>query len=236
MLRLLKDLRDLFLPPTCPVCGGELPEGASTVCNSCRMAAPLTYYWTQIDNPVVHKFWGLIPIINASAFLFFVHGNGYRKLIHSFKYHGNWRPAFEMGQWYGAEMARGGLYSDVDIVIPIPLHIRKRLSRGYNQSEYIARGIADSLGIHTDTSSVCRRHHNPSQALKSPRERWNNVHDIFAVRHPERLRGKHILLVDDVLTTGATITSCAETILKAVPDARISIAVLAVSRYNLETA
>lgn len=236
MYQILKDLRDLFLPPTCPVCGGELPEGASTVCNICRMNAPLTYYWRQVDNPVVRKFWGLIPIINASAFLFFVHGNGYRQMIHDFKYHGNWQPAFEMGQWYGAEMARGGLYSDIDIVIPVPLHIRKRLSRGYNQSEYIASGISDSLGIRIDTAAVYRRRHNPSQALKSHRDRWTNVQDIFAIRHSERLRGKHILLVDDVLTTGATITSCAETILKVVPDARISIAVLAVSRHNLETA
>ena len=236
MKRLLNELRDLFLPPTCPVCGRELAEGNRTVCSACRMAAPLTGFWREVDNPVVRKFWGLVPVVNASAFLFFVHGNGYRELIHGFKYHGQWHQAYEMGQWYGGELARGGLYADVDTVVPVPLHIRKRLSRGYNQAEYIARGIAASLGVPVDTGSVKRHRYNPSQALKEHRDRWKNVDGIFSVAHPERLKGRHILLVDDVLTTGATITSCAEAVMAAVPDVRISIAVLAVSRHNLETA
>ena len=105
-----------------------------------------------------------------------------------------------------------------------------------NQAEYIARGIAESLGVPVDVHSVRRHRHNPSQALKEHRQRWENVRGIFSVRRPGRLCGKHILLVDDVLTTGATVTSCAEAILAAVPDVRISIAVLAVSRHNLEVA
>lgn len=233
--RLLKDLRDLFWPPVCPVCGRIMGDGARTVCNACRLDAPLTGFWTQVDNPVARKFWGLIPIINASAFFFFVHGNGYRELIHGFKYHGRWADAYEMGRWYGGELARCGLYSSVDVVMPVPLHIRKRLKRGYNQSEYIARGIADSLGVSIDTSSVKRRRHNPSQALKEHRERWENVDGIFSVRNSEKIKSRHILLVDDVLTTGATITSCAEEIIKASPDSLISIAVLATSPKGLET-
>ena len=134
------------------------------------------------------------------------------------------------------ELAAGGLYAGVDVVVPVPLHLRKRLHRGYNQAEYIARGIAESLGVPVDVHSVRRHRHNPSQALKEHRQRWENVRGIFSVRRPGRLCGKHILLVDDVLTTGATVTSCAEAILAAVPDVRISIAVLAVSRHNLEVA
>lgn len=233
--KLLRDLRDLFWPPTCPVCGHTLGEGARTVCNSCRIDAPLTGYWTQVDNPVARMFWGLVPIINASAFFFFIHGNGYRELIHGFKYYGRWADAYEMGRWFGGELTRCGLYSGVDVVIPVPLHLRKRLKRGYNQSEYIARGIADSLGIPVDTSSVKRRKHNPSQALKQHKERWENVDGIFSVRNSSTLSHHHVLLVDDVLTTGATITSCAETILNAAPDSIISIAVLAVSPEGLET-
>lgn len=212
-----------------------MSEGARTMCNSCRLDAPLTGYWTNIDNPIARKFWGLIPIINASAFFFFIHGNGYRELIHGFKYHGRWADAYEMGRWYGGELARCGLYSTIDVVIPVPLHLRKRLKRGYNQSEYIARGMADSLGVQVDLRSVKRIRHNPSQALKEHSERWENVKDIFSVRDSSKLSGRHILLVDDVLTTGATITSCAEEILKASPDSLISIAVLAVSQKGIET-
>lgn len=157
MSSIWKDLRDLFWPPLCPVCGERMPDGARTVCTVCRMDAPLTGFWTQVDNPVVRKFWGLVPVVNASAFLFFVRGNGYRDLIHGFKYYGRWRQALEMGAWYGGELAAGGLYAGVDVVVPVPLHLRKRLHRGYNQAEYIARGIAESLGVPVDVHSV-RRH------------------------------------------------------------------------------
>ena len=233
---ILNDLKDLFLPPVCPVCGRLIPEGAKTICNSCRINAPLTGFCSQFDNPVVRKFWGIIPVVNASSFLFFVHGNGFRDLIHDFKYAGHWKLALEIGRWYGGELARSGLYNDVDIVIPVPLHYRRRLKRGYNQSEYIARGISKVLGTKLDTHSIIRHKYNQSQTRQNVHERWKNVRGIFSVRHPERLRNKHILLVDDVLTTGSTLISCAETILRAVPDARISIATLAVSRSHIEEA
>ena len=113
-----RDLAALFWPPVCPVCGRILPEGVPTVCMWCRMEAPLTGFWLQVDNPLVRKCWGLVPVVQASAFLFFVRGNGYRDLIHAFKYDGRWRLAREMGLWYGSEMARGGLYADVDVVVP----------------------------------------------------------------------------------------------------------------------
>ena len=233
---ILSDIRDLFLPPVCPVCGSTIAEGAHTICNRCRIETPLTGFCFRFDNPVVRKFWGVVPVVNASSFIFFVRDSGFRELIHDFKYDGLWKTALEMGRWYGSELARSGLYNDIDIIIPIPLHLRRRLKRGYNQSEYIARGISKATGIGIDTRSVRRIRHNPSQTHQNVRERWDNVKGIFAVRHPERLRGKHILLVDDVLTTGATLISCSETILKAVPDARISIATLAVSRSHIELA
>lgn len=232
----LKDILSLFYPPVCPVCGEEMPEGAVTVCTRCRWDAPLTNYWMNTDNPVVRKFWGVVPVVNACSFFFFVPHGGYRSLIHDIKYRGRWKQAEELGQWFGSEMTKGGLYSDVDVIVPVPLHMRKQASRGYNQSEYIAAGMAKSLGCHVDSRSVMRTRHNPSQALKLHKERWENVEGIFAVRRPGRLAGKHILLVDDVLTTGATITSCAEAIIAAVPDCRLSIATLSVSKSDIEVA
>lgn len=230
----LKDLASLFYPPVCPVCGGGMPEGAVTVCTHCRWDAPLTGYWKSIDNPVVRKFWGVVPVVNACSFFFFIPGGGYRSLVHDIKYRGRWRQAVELGRWFGAEISEGGLYADVDVVVPVPLHIRKKIKRGYNQSEYIAEGMAKSLGCPMDTRSVARIRHNPSQALKPHPERWDNVEGIFAVRRPESLAGKHILLVDDVLTTGATITSCAEAIISSVEGVRLSIATLSVSKSDIE--
>ena len=136
MSSIWKDLRDLFWPPLCPVCGERMPDGARTVCTVCRMDAPLTGFWTQVDNPVVRKFWGLVPVVNASAFLFFVRGNGYRDLIHGFKYYGRWRQALEMGAWYGGELAAGGLYAGVDVVVPVPLHLRNEPTKMMKQLGY----------------------------------------------------------------------------------------------------
>ncbi len=235
-MSLLRDIGELFWPRTCPVCGGRMGDGARVVCSVCRANAPLTGYWEHVDNPVVRKFWGIVPVINASSFLFFVHGNGYRELIHGFKYRGMWRLAVGMGEWFGGELSRSGLYGGVDVVVPVPLHFRKRLVRGYNQAEYIACGIASQLDVPVDCRSVVRSRYNPSQTRREHKDRWNNVEGIFSVRHPGRLAGKHLLLVDDVLTTGATISSCAEAVITAVPDVRISIATLAVARSGIETA
>lgn len=229
----LSDLRALLFPPVCPVCGKAMDEGARTVCTACRAAIPLTRFWEEFDNPMTQRLWGLVPVVHASALFFFVSSGGWRKLIHGFKYHGAWRVAREMGRWYGSYLADSGLYSDVDVVVPVPLHFRKRLKRGYNQSEYLAEGIAAELGVPVDRRSVLRCRNNPSQALSRKSDRWGNVEGVFGVRRPERLAGRHILLVDDVFTTGATVVACAETILQHAAGSRISIAALAVSKHEL---
>lgn len=227
------ELGALLFPPLCPVCGKTMGAGERTVCTRCRTTIPLTRFWEEFDNPMTRRLWGLVPVFHASALFFFVEGGGWRKLIHSFKYHGAWRLARDMGRWYGSYLADSGLYDDVEVVVPVPLHLRKRLKRGYNQSEYLAEGIAAELGVEVDRRSVIRHRNNPSQALSRKSDRWENVEGIFGVRRPERLSGRHILLVDDVFTTGATIASCADAILRSVPDCRISIAALAVSKHEL---
>lgn len=139
-----------------------------------------------------------------------------------------------LGRHYGAELKEGGLYDDIDAVVPVPLHYRKLMKRGYNQSTYIARGIARELNTRVDTRLLRRKRNNPSQAQTIHTERWDNVNDLFEVRRQaEYLRGKHILLVDDVFTTGATVISCIEALHRAMPDCRISVAALAVSRRGL---
>lgn len=224
---LLGDLRALFFPPLCPVCGERMERGEQCVCTLCRAAAPLTGFWTERDNPVVRKFWGQLPVEQASAFLFYTRGSRWRRLIHDFKYHGMWRRAYEMGCWYGRCLRESGLYDDIDTVVPLPLHTLRLCRRGYNQSELIARGIAEQLDAALDTRSVRRRRNTSSQARTPKYDRGRNVAGAFSVRRPERLAGRHLLLVDDVLTTGHTMTACAEAILGAAPGCRISIAALA---------
>ncbi len=227
MSNLTKDLFSLFYRHTCPICGRPLNEGEYFVCTRCRWDAPLTGFERMVDNPVVQRFWGTVKVVNGCAFIYFIHRSGWRSLIHDFKYRGHWREAMKAGEWFGGELARSPLYGDVDVLVPVPLHPRKLLHRSYNQSEYLARGMARSMHLEVESGSVVRVVHNESQTLKPHHERWDNVADIFAVKHPERLSGRHILLVDDVLTTGATIGSCAEAIEEAVPDCRISIACFA---------
>jgi ComF family protein len=195
---------------------------------------PLTGFETMADNPVARRFWGLVPVRGATAFLWFTDRSGFRRVVHSFKYGGRWSLARDMGQWFGRVLADTDAYAGVDLIVPVPLHFRKVLKRGYNQSEYIARGMSRSMEVSVEARAVVRRINNPSQTQTATHhQRWENADGIFAVRRPERLAGKHILLVDDVMTTGATIGSCAEAIVNAVPEVRISIAALYASKQGL---
>ncbi len=227
------DILSLLAPMHCPVCGAKIEEGEYVICTLCRATAPLTDFCREADNPVVRKFWGIVPVERASCFLFYIHGSGWRQMIHNFKYRGFWRPAYVMGQWYGEELRSSGLYDDIDVIVPLPLHPFKQMKRGYNQSDFLAEGIAHSMGIRVDRHSVRRSRNTRSQAHRQRHEREKNVANAFRVARPERLEGLHILLVDDVLTTGSTLSSCATAILAAVPSCRISIAALAAPRHEL---
>lgn len=229
---MLRDVMSLIAPPSCAICGKPIAAGA-VVCPLCEMTAPLTGLWQQAHNAMNERFWGLMPVERASAMFWYVEGSPWRDMVHRFKYAGQWRVAYNMGRWYGALLRDSGLYADVDVVVPVPLHLVRRLFRGYNQSEYIARGVARELGVKVDVGSVSRYRYNSSQTTQRRDERWDNVEGIFRVRRREALKGKHILLVDDVFTTGATIMSLGETILKSVEDVRLSVAVLATPRHSL---
>lgn len=231
----LRDVASLILPRTCLACGRVLLENEACICLACRYNMPLTNYAKRKDNPVKLLFENVLPVESAAAMFWFVGGTEWQRIIHSFKYYGRWFFAQKMGEWLGEELHDSGNFDDIDLIIPIPLHYRRRLRRGYNQSEQLALGVGRKMGVKCDFSSVRRRFYNDSQTSKSRSERWDNVEEIFEVRSVERLRGRHILLVDDVLTTGATMVSCASTILKACEgEVRISVASLAVSRRVIE--
>lgn len=231
MLRsILSAMSTLLFPRRCIACGEYVTEAMHGICMRCRYDIPLTNYWKESDNPVKRHFDGIVPIVEGSALFFYSGTSLWRTLVHKFKYGGEWHIARTMGRWYGAELKGSGLYDDVDVIVPIPLHPIKMLKRGYNQSTYLAEGISETLGVVVERRAVRRLRNNPSQARRRGAERWKNVDDIFGVRHAERLRGKHLLLVDDVLTSGATLSAAVRTILDAVPDCRVSVATLAVTR------
>lgn len=230
---IIADVRSLVVPRSCPICGGPMPRGQTVVCTACEATAPLTMLWEERANAMHERFWGLLPVEEASALLWYVEGSPWRDAVHRFKYAGRWLSAYDLGRWYGALLRESGAYADVDVIIPVPLHWRRRLWRGYNQAEYLAEGMAREMGLEVDRRSLCRHRNNASQTSQSHADRWDNVEGIFRVRNGKALENKHILLVDDLFTTGATIMSLGETILRAVPSARLSVAVLATTRRSL---
>jgi len=217
---------DLLFPRVCPLCGNVLLENEKKICSHCLMHLPETRFINLQDNPVARVFWGRVPFVAATSFLYFEKGNMAQKLIHSIKYHNNKELGYEMGKYFGVWLNKYSEISDVDIVFPVPLHKRKLKIRGFNQSEWIGRGIAESIGKPLEEKNLFRSVYNPTQTKKSRYARWKNVEGIFALHNPEKLSGKHILLIDDVITTGSTIEACANAILHST-DVEISIASIA---------
>lgn len=218
----------LFFPRYCIVCGRTLAKGEECLCTMCNINLPRTDYHLRKDNPVEKMFWGKIPLERATSFFFYRKGSDFRQILHQLKYGGQKGIGAIMGRYMAAELLESGFFEGVDVILPVPLHKKKQQIRGYNQSEWIARGIAAVTGISIDTESVMRRKNTETQTRKSFLERWENVEGIFELNHAESLIGKHILIVDDVLTTGATTVECASC-LTDIEGIRISILTLAMA-------
>lgn len=192
----------------------------------------MTNFQSREFNPMIQRAQSIRPQITHASALIFYDDGGWRAMIHRMKYKGEWLSAFLMGRWLGEELALSPLYSDINLVIGVPLHPRRQLTRGYNQSYYIALGVAKSMGVKCSSRGVKRVRYNTSQVHVRRSERWRNVEQLFEVTNPKLFEGSNILIVDDVYTTGATMLSCAEAILDAAPTAKVSIATIAISRYE----
>jgi ComF family protein len=226
----IDDLISLFYPRICLACGNTLFRQEDTICTYCLFHLPKTNFHKEADNPVSRIFWGRVPLYSAAAYYHFGKGGKVQHLIHQLKYKGHQEIGVYIGKLYGLELLESPLFSGVDFIMPVPLHLSKLRKRGYNQSELFAAGLCNSLPARLDIHSLYRRLASETQTRKSRFSRWENVKEIFALRDEEKLTGKHLLLVDDVITTGATIEACASMLLK-IPDVRVSVAALACANH-----
>lgn len=195
---------------------------------SCYYRLPRTNFHTDRENRVEKRFFGKIPVEEASALFYFNKGSDFRHLIHLLKYKDRQDVGEALGRMAGRELITNGTFKDIDCIVPIPLHTKKERKRGYNQAECIAKGLSEILGKPVELEGVKRVKANKTQTKKSVLQRWQNVQEIFELKNMEQIEGKHILLVDDVLTTGATMEACAITLLRA-NGVRISLFTLAVA-------
>lgn len=223
----LKGFVSLIFPGLCVVCKSRLSGSTEVVCTSCRQSLPLTHFNRDPDNPVAKLFWGRCRLEEAHALLFFDKGSAYTRLIHQLKYEGRQDIGIFLGKMLGESIIADSKHL-IDAIIPVPLHKHKRRKRGYNQSELIAKGVAEVLSRPVLKDILIRKSHTSTQTRKKRYERWQNVEHVFECTNPQQVSGKHLLIIDDVVTTGATIEATAQSI-TSVADVKISCATLAYS-------
>ncbi|NTE05573.1 ComF family protein [Agrobacterium tumefaciens] len=217
MLRISRwgsDLLGLLFPNLCNACGASLFNGEKLICTKCLFDLPFTDYHLYQENKVMKQLWGRVPLNAAMALLYFRKGAKAQRLIHSLKYNGKTDVGILLGSMIGERLKLSSLYSDIDFIVPVPLHHQKLRSRGYNQSSFIAEGIAQTINIPFKEEILIRTVSTESQTRKNRFSRYENMKAVFKVPETDQITGKHILLVDDVVTTGATLESCANTLLE----------------------
>ena len=220
----LRDLALMAFPNNCLVCARTLMSDERDICFSCIDSLPETGYQHMADNPVAQQFWGRLPFVQASAYLYVQDANITQEMIHLLKYHRKHRIGIKLGRLYGYKLSQ--MQPDIDLIVPVPLHVNRKRERGYNQCDYFAQGLSEVLQVPYEPDAMKRIKENISQTRRTRYDRWENVEGIFALADPDRVKGKHILLVDDVITTGATIESCASALLTGA-DVRVSVAAIA---------
>ncbi len=229
----IKDIADdflsLFLPRPCLSCGARLVRGEEVLCTGCMLDMARTDFHLTRGNMLERAFWGRCRVERAAAFSVYNRGSRIRKLIHLLKYSGRKDIGTTLGSLYGAVLAESGFTDGIDLIIPVPLDPARERHRGYNQSRCIADGLAVHCRLPVRGDILFRAGKSGSQTSRGRYERWENVEGLFAVRKPGEISGKHIMLVDDVITTGSTVEACV-TALQSAGDAMVSVVALAAAQ------
>ena len=228
MKKMLQSLGQLVYPNMCVCCDSYLSHQEGKVCDLCHYTLPKFEAYQQKDNTLAKRFWGRVKLENATGYLRHQKSTEVTKILHDFKYRGNSALAIEMGEALGRSLSKTQFIGSVDCVIPVPLHPKRERIRGYNQSDLLVEGICNQAPCKGIYDALVRQKHNSTQTKKKRYERFINAKEIFRVAKPEKLQNSHVLLIDDVITTGATIEACAEALLD-VKGVQVSVACLAVA-------
>ena len=226
---MFEDLLSLIFPESCYACSGAMARGEKYICTSCNIKLPYTDYHLHGDtelNPLQRRFWGKVQVQYAFAYLLFTPKGRVQQMLHKLKYKGAKELGEHLGYRYGSLLSDHQYNDKFDLIVPVPLHKYKLRRRGYNQSECFAKGISDSMKLPLNTSTLVRILDTATQTRKNRLDRWQNVEQVFRVKQQETVKGKHILLVDDVMTTGATLEACTASLLTA-GAAKVSVVTIA---------
>lgn len=224
MIQYLKAFVHLIFPHVCASCQLPLGKYERHLCTTCTLNLPLTGFHNISDNGVEKSFWGRIPIQQATAWWFFEKGSSAQQIIHHIKYHAEKELAVYMGKLFGHDLLNTP-FAHCDVIVPVPLHENKMLKRGYNQAQLIAQGISQITNIPIVNNALLRLENTKSQTRQNRIDRWENIKNAFVLHDEYAVKNKHVLIVDDVLTTGATIEAVGNQLLQAC--SKISVATLA---------
>ena len=231
MLR-LKEIKESLLhvafPHVCDGCGSDLLNIESRLCIRCLTSLPETNFEIHPNNPVEKDFWGRLPIISGSAHLYFTKESLVQHLMHQLKYRGNKELGLQLGRIMGIALKSSKRFSNIDALIPLPLFPSKEKKRGYNQAKILCHGIAEILNQPVLSNVIIRPQHTETQTKKGRIERWKNIEGKFSLVDPVAIQNKHLLLIDDVVTTGATLEACGNELLLA-NNVKLSVATLCIA-------
>jgi ComF family protein len=223
------DFLGLFFPRLCLACSENLVRGEKVLCTGCLLSMARTDFHLKRNNTLEQAFWGRCLVERAAAFSVYNRGSRIRKLIHALKYNGRTETGKTLGELYGNILKESGFMGDIDIIVPVPLHPARQRMRGYNQSDYIAYGLSEATGVTVKKNIIRRSDQTGSQTKRGRYERWENVKSLFFVPEPEAITGKHILVVDDVITTGSTMEACVNALHEA-GEVKVSLVALAAAQ------
>ncbi len=222
----LSDLIGLIYPEICCACNQRLTKQEEIICLHCAYSLPKTDFLSIYDNPIAKHLAGRVPFEYATSMYYFTKKGLIQNLMYQLKYNGRYDVGLKLGADFGQALKEIPFWKDIEVILPVPLHPKKLKIRGYNQSDAIAEGMAKAMEIEMVPDVLKRAKFNKSQTKKGKLERWSNVENIFDLKDAALVCGKHVLLIDDVLTTGSTLEACSEVLLK-VEGLKLSIATLA---------